>query len=260
MSYILDALKKADAARERESESVPGLHSRHEQALTSRPVPLQDAAPTHATVPARSLPWPLTLGVGALAGVAALIGWQALSLGRHEPPHATAPPRLAGPSLTPSGAPASTAPATPVSAVPTAAQALPSPPAAIPPQAEPGTRAAPPAGAPPGTASAKARELAPPVQRKRADEPQPLRVDAALRPPEVSAVPWQQLPEDVRRGLPPLQVGGAMHSDVASQRMLILNGGLYREGDQPAPGLLLEEIRLKSAVLRYREHRFVLSY
>lgn len=51
-----------------------------------------------------------------------------------------------------------------------------------------------------------------------------------------------------------------MHSDVASNRMLILNGGVFREGDQPAPGVMLEQIRLKSAVLRYKGHRYSINY
>jgi len=68
------------------------------------------------------------------------------------------------------------------------------------------------------------------------------------------------LPDDIRRELPQLTVGGAMHSDVAANRMLVLNGGVFREGDQPAPGVVLEEIRLKSAVLRYKGHRYSISY
>jgi len=88
----------------------------------------------------------------------------------------------------------------------------------------------------------------------------PLRVDPSLREAGPKIVTLQELPDDIRRELPALSVGGAMHSDVAANRMLVLNGGVFREGDQPAPGVMLEEIRLKSAVLRYKGHRFSISY
>lgn len=87
-----------------------------------------------------------------------------------------------------------------------------------------------------------------------------MRVDPALRDPAPKIVSVQELPDDIRRELPQLTVGGAMHSDVAANRMLVLNGGVFREGDQPAPGVVLEEIRLKSAVLRYKGHRYSISY
>ena len=70
----------------------------------------------------------------------------------------------------------------------------------------------------------------------------------------------QTLPDALRRDLPPLTVGGAMYSDTPTQRMLILNSQVFREGDQPMPELVLEEIRLKSAVFRFRGSRFSVAY
>ena len=58
----------------------------------------------------------------------------------------------------------------------------------------------------------------------------------------------------------PLVLGGAMYSESAANRMLIVNGQLFRENDELAPGLVLEQIALKSAVLRYRNYRFRVSY
>jgi general secretion pathway protein B len=54
--------------------------------------------------------------------------------------------------------------------------------------------------------------------------------------------------------------GGAMHSDNAASRMLVINNNVYREGAEPAPGLVLEEIRLKSAVFRFQGQRFSVNY
>jgi general secretion pathway protein B len=83
-------------------------------------------------------------------------------------------------------------------------------------------------------------------------------VDTAPRQGEVQAL--STLPDSVRRSLPPLVFGGAMHSDNAASRMLVINNNVYREGAEPAPGLVLEEIRLKSAVFRYQGQRFSVNY
>ena len=69
-----------------------------------------------------------------------------------------------------------------------------------------------------------------------------------------------ELPEDVRRSLPALTVSGAMYSDQPASRMLLINNRVFHEGDQPVAGLVLEEIRLKSAVFRYRGTRYAVSY
>ena len=69
-----------------------------------------------------------------------------------------------------------------------------------------------------------------------------------------------ELPEDVRRGLPNFTFGGAVYSDNAANRMLIINGQLFNEGGQPSPGVVLDQIRLKSAVFRYRGYRYEMPY
>ena len=69
-----------------------------------------------------------------------------------------------------------------------------------------------------------------------------------------------ELPQEVRRTLPTLSVSGAMYSDSPASRMLLINNRVFHEGDQPAAGLVLEEIRLKSAVFNYRGTRYAVSY
>jgi general secretion pathway protein B len=85
-------------------------------------------------------------------------------------------------------------------------------------------------------------------------------VDPAGTASQDAIVPLEQLSDAQRRALPTLVIGGAMHSDNPGSRMLIINNGVYREGDQPAPGLVLEEIRLKSAVFRYQGQRYSVRY
>lgn len=267
MSYILEALKKADAAREREREAVPGLHSRHDHALPDEADERGDAAPAART------PWL----IGGIAGGVVIAGALFWLLGRSGPdaPAAgeTRPMPMHGqvgeaPPSPPGNVP--TAPVTPSQQVQPVQPPAAVPPATtqvVPPQVtqptapQPTVVAAPPTAALGRTTSSGGTTASSSSNaRAAAVAPDPLRVDPSLREAGPKVVSMQELPDDIRRELPQLTVGGAMHSDVASNRMLVLNGGVFREGDQPAPGVVLEEIRLKSAVLRYKGHRYSISY
>jgi general secretion pathway protein B len=61
-----------------------------------------------------------------------------------------------------------------------------------------------------------------------------------------------ELPEDIRRDLPKIVIGGSSYSGDAASRMVMINGQVFHEGDRLAPDLVLERIRLKSAVLPSR--------
>ncbi len=193
MSYILEALRRAESERER--GKVPGLHS-------------QAWAEGAAAAPATGRP-----------GAGAYMWWS-------RPAPAPAPV-LASAEPAPPPAPAASVALPPPPPVPAAASALPLPP---PPVAVPA-----PVPAPAATPAPAARPAA------------PIPTLAELSPA-------------LRAELPPLQVGGAMHSDTPANRMLILNGQVYREGDAIAQGLQLEQIQLRSAVLLYKGQRLRLSY
>jgi general secretion pathway protein B len=86
---------------------------------------------------------------------------------------------------------------------------------------------------------------------------------AAAPPPQAAPEripPLAELPESLRRDLPALRFGGAMDSPLPASRMLIVNGQVLREGDAVAPGLTLQTIRLRSAVLEFRGQRFEAAY
>jgi general secretion pathway protein B len=68
------------------------------------------------------------------------------------------------------------------------------------------------------------------------------------------------LPPNVRAQLPRLNVGGAIYSETPSARMVILNGQVFHEGEKPAADTVLEQIRLKSAVLNFRGQRYEVSF
>jgi len=57
-----------------------------------------------------------------------------------------------------------------------------------------------------------------------------------------------------------MQISGGVHSDNPSQRMLIVGGQVVTEGREAAPGVVVEQIRANSAVLRFRGYRYSVQY
>jgi general secretion pathway protein B len=99
-----------------------------------------------------------------------------------------------------------------------------------------------------------------PAQRSTAQEKAP---NAALVQPQnvvTEAVLLRDLPEHIRRGIPSISVGGYIYSPNPAARSMLLNNRLVREGDQLASGLTLERMMLKEAVLNYQGQRFRLPY
>lgn len=288
MSYILDALRRADSERERERGKVPGLNA--------QPVP---AGSLDVRDGARSKAW-IWVVVGVTLGLALPLTWRWIGPG-DEPGANDAPPGvrapLSGPVTQPdppAPPPAAVAPTDPPTASPTTAPTA--PPAAAP---APDAKAAPPAAprprpkAPPPTAKVEAGRnatrtpgataspaapasrttpglsAAAPMRRegtagagREAAAPRPPTSRPALATaPAVAPLPrLAELPEDVRREVPTLAFGGSVHSELPAQRMVILNGQLLREGDAITNDLAVEEIRQKSAVLRIKGRRFELVF
>lgn len=52
-----------------------------------------------------------------------------------------------------------------------------------------------------------------------------------------------------------MAIGGVIYSEQASSRFIIINGSVVREGETAAPGVVLERIAPKSAILRWRDLR-----
>lgn len=265
MSYVLDALRRAEAERAR--GAVPGLNAQ----------PL--AAPAAAPPPRGPLPWPLLSGVGIVLLVlgGGIAWWMA------RPPAGTAPvaqvpvaqapvaqvPTAPVPAPAASAAPIAPAPVAALPAAPppvVAAPAVPAPAARALPAAPP-VKPAPVAKAPAPAAAAlqpKSASAAPPPAPDRAPAPAPVLAAPAPAPTPPATPeripPLAELPEALRRDLPALRFGGAMDSPQAAARMLIVNGQVFREGDALAPGLTLQTIRLRSAVFEFRGQRFEAAY
>lgn len=225
MSYILEALKKAQA--ERAHGAVPGVDA--------QPVPT--IAP-RAPVPMRT--WVIT--VLLLLALCAALFW----LGpwtRQEPvlpavaarsPAAVSPPAPA--ASTPPAQMPSTPPAPKAVTVPDpVVQAAPVPtPAPAKPMRKLGERA-------PGEPAA----VAPP----QAPAPAPERI-ALL----------QELPAQIQREIPALAINGYIYASNPADRSVLINNRLRREGDTLADGFVLEKLLPREMVLNYRGYRYRVSY
>lgn len=92
----------------------------------------------------------------------------------------------------------------------------------------------------------------------QAQSPGPMAAPAP--PPPTAAAP----PTAPATGLPPdapkVVITGGVYSTNPGQRMLIVNGQVFGEGAELAPGLVLQEIRVKSVVLTFRGARYSVSY
>ena len=256
MSYILDALKRAESERSR--GQIPGLHA---QPMARVALDLEDRSPVWQT---------LMLVVIAVVVLGALAWWW-LSGDGPAPAPAAVPPLAASPST--GAAPASlpalvNAPAPVVAAVEPVASAAPktaprrNPPPAIKSAATPANNAA------PGVSPAPGSSVSTPVPRSQmpADQAGSTRLPGTSAPvasgsaPEPRVLAMSELPADVISSLPALVVSGASYSDQPASRMVIINGALYHEGDRLTSELTLQRIALRSAVLSFRGYRFGLSY
>jgi len=252
MSYILEALRKADAERER--GAVPDLHA---QAL---PVRVSDA---QIRSPRSSLGLWLGLGVG----LAAVAGAAWFFLGRDDSVRmAPAAAPTVAPVVATAAAPPRAAPAPPASPAVIAPAVTPVPsvelPAASVPQTQPVVQPEPPAPAPVAKPQARAPASLParpaPAPKPVVSAPKPAAPPPKAEPaPPPARVPaLAELPAEIRQQVPALVVGGSVYSPQASARMVVINGQVFQEGSSLAPELKLEQIRHKTAVFSIQGQRF----
>jgi len=229
MSYILDALKKAES--ERALGSVPNLHA--------QPAP-RVAIDDKSALWRRPLPWVALALAIALAALAWLGLW-----------------RVPAPAPAPVSAVA-TQPVVPAAAPPVVAQVPagnPSP--AIAPTAPPPVVA--PAAPRPEVPKPKAA-VKPLVKEKPPAPAAPAEPPSALVAAEAQLPMLRDLPANIQREIPALAVGGYIYASKSAERSILINNRLLREGEQIAPGLTLERMLPHEAVLNYRGYRYRLPY
>lgn len=224
MSYILDALKKAE--RERHVGEVPSLDG------------------TLVTPPqnVRKRRWPVLVGALLLINAAAIAVfglWRDKT--SSEPVAQHPPPEPASETVVVSAPPGT--PEVPVATVPPVAEPAPTPsstPRDTPP-AQPGLSAEPAATAAPGTVA-----TAIPKQEFAVREPESL-------PPLIGS-----LPASVRAGLPDLELTVHVFSDEADKSFVFINDRRYQEGETLREGPYLESIEKQGVVLSYQGEQFLL--
>jgi general secretion pathway protein B len=79
-------------------------------------------------------------------------------------------------------------------------------------------------------------------------------------PPHVAVVVPQPPVAGLPAEAPKLSVSGGVYSTNPAQRMLIVNGQVFNEGSEVAPGVVLDEIKSKTAVLRFRGARYTVTF
>lgn len=211
MSYILDALRRADSERER--GAVPGIHA--------QPVPVPSPEDVGPRDGARR-PWGW-IGLGLLAA-ALLVGLGGWLFGRTTPPEPAAPPPVPIAAEPPA--------AEPVAAAPPPVAVLPAPIERRPTTSE--------------VASAERKAAAPAA--------------AASAPAAERIYARHELPEEIRRQLPPITVSGSMFSPDPASRFLIVNGQVVHEKAELGPGHTLVQIKLRAAVLRFRDVLYEITF
>lgn len=248
MSYILEALKKAQA--ERQLGHAPDIH-----------------APAALHLPPRAAPAnrkPLLIGTAAgllLAALAGALAWRG----------AAQAPTPARPAVLAQAGASVSAPAAPVEIAEPAPEALPAPmtsepaaePVPVPAPAPAVPKAAPappprPAAPDPATQEPVAEAVYLPAPARVAENPPAARAPEPV--PEENLRTLAQLPEALQREVPKVAVGGYIYSPNPSDRLLLVDKVLRREGEELAPGLVLERLMPKYAVMNYRGTRYRVAY
>lgn len=236
MSYILEALKQSEHARQQ--GKAPALNS-----LPPLLAPPRETA-------GRRPPAYLLLALG-LALTGAGLGWwrpwQNTAAGAvvQAPPAETPAPRSAPPAPVapaPAGVAASPAPAAERPG-PAVASQPPQPPSIAP--EPPLIRLDPPA----------APEIPPSAPALAATQPA-ARPAPALPAPPARVLGFHELPAELRQSLPRLSLSGFSYAEEPQLRMAVINERILHQGDQAGPGIVVERIASDGVVLNYRGFRF----
>ena len=96
----------------------------------------------------------------------------------------------------------------------------------------------------------------------RQSEPGPSGANAAPATPapvEEYVQSLHELPEPIQRAIPAIALGGYMYSKNPADRLLLIDKVLRREGEEVAPGLVLDKLLPKQAIFSFRGYRYRVS-
>ena len=238
MSYILEALKKAQA--ERQLGSAPTLHA---PALHGTDRKAAGGALTKPLVLAA-----LAMGVAIVVLLVLVlrptqqqqpaVAQQAAAVAAGRP---VAPPLVVA---TPAAVPA---PVAPVATV-------------VPAQAGGAPLAA---ALPPPVATVTPEPRSHPVAEEAPVAAPAVAADKSAKPsvaPEEPVQNLRDLPEPIQRSIPHVTVGGYIYSKNPADRLLLIDKILRHEGEEVAPGLMLEKLLPREAVFSFKGYRYRVPY
>ena len=251
MSYILDALKRADAERDR--GAAPGLHTRHQvpaggqgTSSTGRPLWLAVAAGVALLLLAAGFwLWRAPVNPSPVASTPSAQS-QPNPVTPPAPIAASAPP-IAAPPVAPAPVQVAEAPKAQARPVATAAPAK----AAAAPSSKPATPAKASASAP-----APAAPASPVTAAASAAATSASQVPATPATAPAAAPLLAELPQDMRSQIPKITITGSVYSASPTQRLLLINNLVLPQGSQVAPDLTLEEIQPRSSVFVFKGTHF----
>ncbi len=83
---------------------------------------------------------------------------------------------------------------------------------------------------------------------------------AATAPQDEPVQLRSELPEPILRSIPAIAMGGYMYSKNPADRLLLIDKVLRHEGEEVAPGLVLEKLLPKAAVFTFKGYRYRVPY
>jgi hypothetical protein len=90
------------------------------------------------------------------------------------------------------------------------------------------------------------------------DEPPPAE-PREYRAPLPGPINYWEVPGSVRDQLTEMRISVMVFAERPEDRFILMNGRRWVEGEEPQPGLRLEEIRRDGAVFTFRRYRFLVS-
>jgi general secretion pathway protein B len=264
MSYILDALKRAEQQRGAPARGAASL----------------PRAMATDFEPRARWPWIVGGGVSVAALAVVIAFWPAREVATPEATVARAPAPVATPRATPIPAVVSSAP--PAALAPPSPRAVPAPPSparAV--GAPPAPRVAPPRPAVPGPGAVAHRAATPAMEDRRAERrvapspaprPTPRLAERAPTPPPVDIARATRPPATDSQPAPPAAPAGELKALTAKlsiqvlswaperkDRFVFLGGHKYGEGQMVDGKILVEQITEEGVVLSYQGERLMLK-
>lgn len=112
-----------------------------------------------------------------------------------------------------------------------------------------------PPSAPPPDQAGAGQATEPPAKTATGEPQAASPADRNLEP-----ISYWQVPESIRKELPPLKITVLVYSEQPAERFVLLDSRRRVEGDTVAPGLDLVEVRREGVVMTYRAYRFLVRH